>query len=95
LDWPKEKLTRIALKELGGLLPAVRTAKIVQTLVIKEKRATFSPKPGIENIRPGTETHIRNLFLAGDWTDTGYPATIEGAVLSGFKASKTAQKSLI
>jgi uncharacterized protein with NAD-binding domain and iron-sulfur cluster len=56
--------------------------------VIKEKHATFSPSPGLEAKRPLPVTTIPNLFLAGDWTNTGFPATIEGAVLSGKKASE-------
>ncbi len=58
------------------------------SLVIKERRATFTPTPGLEETRPSAETEYPNLFLAGDWTATGYPATIEGAVLSGQKAAE-------
>jgi len=56
-------------------------------LVIKEKRATFSPTPDIERMRPSAESGLSNFLLAGDWTNTGYPATIEGAVLSGKRAA--------
>ncbi len=52
-------------------------------LVIREKKATFSATPSAESLRPDHQTPIKNLFLAGDWTSTGYPATIEGAVISG------------
>jgi hydroxysqualene dehydroxylase len=55
--------------------------------VIKEKRATVSLRPETESKRPGVRTLFRNVFLAGDWTDTKLPATIEGAVYSGFKAA--------
>ena len=55
--------------------------------VIKERRATFAQTPAALALRPGTATGQRNLFLAGDWTDTGYPATIDGAVRSGFAAA--------
>ena len=58
--------------------------------IIKERRATFAQIPSQVNARPGTATRIRNLFLAGDWTDTGVPATIEGSVLSGFSAASMA-----
>ncbi len=94
VEWPKERLVGLGLNELGNVLPAVRGAKIVQSLVIKEKRATFSPRPGIEQIRPKAESAIPNLFLAGDWTDTGFPATIEGAVMSGFKAARLVEQYL-
>ncbi|MBI4417391.1 MAG: FAD-dependent oxidoreductase [Ignavibacteriales bacterium] len=86
VNLPKERLVRIALNELSELLPHTREARLVHSLVIKEKRATFSPVPDVISLRPGTRSGIPNLFLAGDWTDTGFPATIEGAVMSGRKA---------
>jgi len=61
--------------------------------IIKEKRATFAQTPASLRLRLGTRTHLTNLFLAGDWTDTGLPATIEGAIQSGFKAAETALRS--
>jgi len=54
---------------------------------VKEQRATFSAAPGTEAFRPPAATTIGNLFLAGDWTDTGWPATMEGAVRSGYTAA--------
>ena len=93
LQWSKERLVNVAMKELRDLIPAAGKAKILHSLVIKEKRATFSPKPGIEGIRPAVRTSISNLFLAGDWTATGFPATIEGAVLSGQRAAAEAMKA--
>ena len=57
-------------------------------LVYKSRDATFTGEPGKPLSRPGTVTSVENLFLAGDWTETGLPATIEGAVLSGFKTSQ-------
>jgi phytoene dehydrogenase-like protein len=62
--------------------------------VIREKRATFAQTPAEETKRSGTRTNIRNLFLAGDWTDTKLPATIEGAVRSGFLAADFARRVL-
>jgi uncharacterized protein with NAD-binding domain and iron-sulfur cluster len=56
--------------------------------VIKEARATFSAAPGTESNRPGQKTSFRNLFLAGDWTRSGWPATMEGAVRSGYLAAE-------
>lgn len=61
--------------------------------VIKERRATFAQTPESERQRPGTETHFRNLFLAGDWTNTRLPATIEGAIRSGFAAAEAVKKA--
>jgi uncharacterized protein with NAD-binding domain and iron-sulfur cluster len=56
--------------------------------VIKEAAATFSPQPGVDRWRPRQETSVRGMFLAGDWTDTGWPATMEGAVRSGYLAAE-------
>ncbi len=82
------ELVKAALQDLSAAFPPVRNAKLAHSLVVKEKRATFSPRPDVETHRPSSKTQFENLFLAGDWTDTGYPSTIEGAVLSGRKAAK-------
>ncbi|MFZ0962224.1 MAG: hydroxysqualene dehydroxylase HpnE [Terriglobia bacterium] len=84
----KEELSAIALRELGELLPAVRKAKLRHSLVIKERFATFSPSPEAEPLRPHALTPVPGFFLAGDWTATGLPATIEGAVQSGYTAAR-------
>lgn len=83
----KEDLLNTALQELRSLLPAMRDAKLTHSLVIKERFATFSPCVGVDALRPPAATPIRGLYLAGDWTDTGLPATIEGAVQSGYTAA--------
>jgi squalene-associated FAD-dependent desaturase len=88
VEYDKESIVQLALTDLARLLPSVNETTLLHSLVIKEKRATFSPRPGMNSIRPSTKTKIRNLFLAGDWTDTGLPATIEGAVMSGRKAAE-------
>lgn len=88
IDVPSEKLVEIALRELKKVIPATSTASLLHSKVIKERHATFSPQPGVDKFRPSQKTSIKNLFLAGDWTDTGLPATIEGAVLSGQKCAK-------
>jgi zeta-carotene desaturase len=88
IEMSKEELIAIAMEDLRRVLPKTKDAKVLHSLVIKEKRATFSPSPGLETIRPLPETSFSNLFLAGDWTNTGLPATIEGAVLSGKKAAE-------
>ncbi len=61
---------------------------LIMSFVIREKRATFACTVNINDIRPQNETSIKGLFLAGDYTDTGYPATLEGAVRSGIAAAK-------
>ncbi|MBI2429389.1 MAG: FAD-dependent oxidoreductase [Ignavibacteriales bacterium] len=90
----KEELVELGHNELKRFYPAASVSKIIHSLVIKEKRATFSPKVGIEQFRPSHKTSIENLFLAGDWTDTKLPATIEGAVQSGFECAGMAVKYL-
>ena len=84
----KEELRDMALLELSSTLPDVQSAKLVHSLVIKERFATFSPFVGVDAMRPPAVTPIHGLFLAGDWTDTGLPATIEGAVQSGYTAAQ-------
>jgi zeta-carotene desaturase len=83
----KEELVAAARYDLGELLPGVRQCKVARSLVIKERFATFSPAVGVDALRPGPTTPIRGLYLAGDWTATGLPATIEGAVQSGYSAA--------
>jgi zeta-carotene desaturase len=84
----KEELLAMALRELGDFFPEARQARLLHSLVIKERFATFSPTCEAEELRPATRTPIRGLFLAGDWTATGLPATIEGAVQSGYAAAQ-------
>ncbi len=78
----------LALKELAEFFPCVRDAKLEKAHVIKELRATFSAAPGTEQLRPVTRTGRPDLFLAGDWTRSGWPATMEGAVRSGYLAAE-------
>ncbi len=92
VEFDKESIVQIALEDLRRILPAMNGATLVRSIVIKEKRATFTPKPGLEMVRPDTRTKLKNLFLAGDWTNTGLPATIEGAVMSGRKAAISVQQ---
>ena len=84
----KPEIVDLALKELGDFFPAVREANLVKSTVIKELNATFSPRPGIDQYRPGPETAWPRVLLAGDWTATGWPATMEGAVRSGYRAAE-------
>ncbi len=80
-------LTALAVEELRAVYSGAARATLVHSAVIKEKRATFSPTPETEAIRPGAGTPVEGFYLAGDWTDTGLPATIEGAVVSGYAAA--------
>jgi len=83
----REDIIDIALGDLRLYFPRVREANLVRAHVVKEQRATFSAAPGTEALRPPAATGIPNLFLAGDWTSTGWPATMEGAVRSGYIAA--------
>ena len=68
--------------------PAARDAKLIKSTVIKEVHATYAPRPGIDAYRPPAATVWPCVFLAGDWTATGWPATMEGAVRSGYLAAE-------
>ena len=81
-----EELTAIALDEVREALPAARSARLRKSIAVREKRSTFSLAPDAPP-RPGTRTAIDGFLLAGDWIDTGLPATIESAVMSGHQAS--------
>ena len=88
VDDPAEAIAEAAWGDLRRALAL--PAALPPYRVIKEKRATFAQTPAAERRRPPASTNFRNLFLAGDWTDTGLPATIEGAVRSGFRAASAA-----
>jgi zeta-carotene desaturase len=85
---PRADVIALALRELAEFFPAVSKAKLEKAHVVKEIRATFSAAPGLESRRPLSRTAIPNLFLAGDWTRSGWPATMEGAVRSGYLAAE-------
>ena len=74
-------------KEMESLFPCARGASLRHALVVKQRDATFSPRPGVRRLRPAQGTPVGNLYLAGDWTDTGWPATMESAVRSGLMAA--------
>jgi len=88
LQKPRQEIVDLCLGELRQALPAAREAKVLKATVIKEAAATFSPQPGVDRWRPMQETPIKGMFLAGDWTKTGWPATMEGAVRSGYLAAE-------
>ncbi len=94
IEKEKHDLVMQALDDLKAVFPKAHEAVLLNTLVIKEVRATFLARPGTEAMRPGTTTAIEGLYLAGDWTDTGLPATIEGAIKSGRTAAKASSAYL-
>ena len=88
LPLSRSEIVELARRELAEFFPAAGTARLVKSHVVKEVRATFSAKPGIESFRPEPETRFANFFLAGDWTRSGWPSTMEGAVRSGYRAAE-------
>jgi len=92
-DWVSISQQDILLRVLGDLrtaFPEATLSNVKSSRVIKEKHATFLPAPGCDALRPGNTTAIANMFLAGDYTQSGWPATMEGAVRSGYLASRAA-----
>ena len=88
LQKSRQEIIDQCLEEVRHALPAARDAQLLKATVIKEAAATFSPEPGVDRWRPKQQSSVRGLFLAGDWTDTGWPATMEGAVRSGYLAAE-------
>ncbi len=84
----KAAILEIALADLASLWPAAREATLLRWWVVTEHGATFAVRPGVEALRPSQRTPVEGLFLAGDWTSTGWPATMEGAVRSGYLAAE-------
>jgi squalene-associated FAD-dependent desaturase len=82
-------IIELALAELREFFPGARDANLVKSTVIKEVHATYSPQPGVDVYRPHSETVWPRVFLSGDWTATGWPATMEGAVRSGYMAAES------
>ena len=83
----REEIERRILDELRSLFPALQEASLLRSKVVTERTATFRAIPGVDAFRPSQRTPIPGLFLAGDYTQTGWPATMEGAVRSGFLAA--------
>jgi len=84
----RQEIIELCLAELSEVLPATRDAKLVKGTVVKEMCATFSPAPGSDQWRPAQKSPLSSLYLAGDWTATGWPSTMEGAVRSGYLAAE-------
>ena len=92
---PREQLARDIWRDIckaAGISDEVAEGPLPPWQIVRERRATFEATPEQNAMRPGTATDWKNLFLAGDWTDTGLPATIEGSIRSGDKAADMALK---
>ena len=90
IDGPREELAKTIWNEVARMTGL--TAELPPWQIVRERRATFSATPAQDAKRPGSATGWRNLVLAGDWTDTGLPATIEGAIRSGNRAAEMIAK---
>jgi squalene-associated FAD-dependent desaturase len=84
----RQEIIDLCRGELAQILPKTREAVLLKSTVIKEVRATFSPAPGVDRLRPPQESGVANLYFAGDFTRTGWPSTMEGAVRSGYLAAE-------
>jgi squalene-associated FAD-dependent desaturase len=84
----QEEVQRRIVEELAHLFPAAAEARLLRIRVVTEQNATFSAVPGVDKWRPSQASPIANLFVAGDWTATNWPATMEGAVRSGYLAAE-------
>jgi squalene-associated FAD-dependent desaturase len=94
IDEPVAALRERYLPELQRLLPGARGAEVKDFFVTRERTATFAPAPGVGRLRPGARTKAPGLYLAGAWTATGWPATMESAVRSGVGAARAALGAL-
>lgn len=89
VEMPRQEIINLALRELNEFFPAARTARLIKATVVKEVNATYSPLPRSDDYRPSSASPWERIFLAGDWTATGWPATMEGAVRSGYLAAES------
>jgi len=93
IEKSRGEIVDLALGELREFFPMAREANLVKSTVIKEVHATYSPRPGIDAYRPPASTAWPRVFLAGDWTASGWPATMEGAVRSGYLAAEATARA--
>ena len=94
VDVPASALRERFLPAMADLFPAARDARVADFFVTRERRATLRQVPGCERLRPGAATALPGLVLAGAWTDTGWPDTMEGAVRSGLNAARVLRRSV-
>jgi squalene-associated FAD-dependent desaturase len=87
VEMQRQEIIDLALRELAQFFPVVAQAKLLKATVVKEVRATYSIRPQLDGLRPSTLSPWPRVYLAGDWIATGWPATMEGAVRSGYMAA--------
>ena len=88
IDQPREALTKRFIDEMARVFPEAKISRVERALVVKQRQATFRCLPGANDLRPASPTPYSNLFLAGDWTNTGWPSTMESAARSGYNAAQ-------
>jgi squalene-associated FAD-dependent desaturase len=93
VEMPRAEVIALAVRELAEFFPRVSEATLEKAHVVKEVRATFSVRPGLEQARPKSATQFPNLFLAGDWTRSGWPPIMESAVRSGYLAAEAVTRA--
>ena len=89
---PQSDVIQAVVRELADIWPAANQAKLVRSRIVTEHKACLSLLPGLNALRPPQKTSVSNLFLAGDWTQTGWPSTMEGAVRSGYLAAEAVMR---
>jgi squalene-associated FAD-dependent desaturase len=94
LDGDRDRLRDTVVAEVRSAFPAARDAVLVASRIVTDPTAVLSVRPGVEAVRPAAKTAVSNLFLSGDWTATGWPSTMEGAVRSGRLAAASAAERL-
>ena len=94
LQFDRPAIRDAVLADLAKIWPVVREARLLRWWVVTEHGATFAVRPGVDRLRPPQRTPVDGFFLAGDWTNTGWPATMEGAVRSGYLAAQGILKDL-
>ena len=95
VDKTGPELEELTLRELRRFLPEARNARVLHRMVYKARSATFAATPETEPLRPDAATEWSNLWLAGDWTNTALPATIEGAIVSGVRAARAVDEAVV
>ena len=93
-DGNRENLLKTVVAELRDIFPEAQAAHLIRSRVVTDPTAVLSVRPGIDTVRPTAKTPVKNLFLAGDWTHTGWPSTMEGAVRSGRHAASMLVESM-
>lgn len=83
-----EEIEKLVVADVEAMLPRAKAARLLHSRVVTERRATYSVLPGVDRLRPTTATQVEGLWLAGDYVQTGWPATMEGAVRSGYLAAE-------